>query len=283
MAAPRAVYDSSDDIPETIEWKSLFAQKGDRWELTGVEGVKTEADVQRLQTSLHKAQQDYKEARDKLKAWDGWDQEDVQSRLDRMEELEAAASNKLDEAKLDELANKRAEGILKTKLLPLERSIRDLTKERDEFKGQFEELSAKDRRRKIRDALRQAAVDAKVREEAVDDVLDIGERYFQLTEEGAIITGEGNGLPPGLDPKSWLQDLQPRKPHWWPATIGGGAIGGRPGLGGLGPNPFSHENWNMTEQGRLVKEDRAKGTNRADQLARAAGTTVGGRRPNARK
>lgn len=42
------------------------------------------------------------------------------------------------------------------------------------------------------------------------------------------------------------------------------------------PNPFSHEHWNMTKQGDFLKKH---GTEKAEQMARAAGTTIGGRRP----
>jgi hypothetical protein len=40
-------------------------------------------------------------------------------------------------------------------------------------------------------------------------------------------------------------------------------------------NPWTADNWNMTEQGKIYTSD----PSRAEQLAKAAGTTVGGPRP----
>jgi len=40
-------------------------------------------------------------------------------------------------------------------------------------------------------------------------------------------------------------------------------------------NPWKAETWNVTEQGNIVRTDRA----RADKLAAAAGTKVGGLKP----
>jgi hypothetical protein len=41
-------------------------------------------------------------------------------------------------------------------------------------------------------------------------------------------------------------------------------------------NPWSHENWNLTAQGRYYQEH---GAEKANRMAAAAGTTVGGQKP----
>jgi len=48
----------------------------------------------------------------------------------------------------------------------------------------------------------------------------------------------------------------------------------------MADNPFTHDNWNLTKQGAIVKEH---GTAKAEQMAKAAGTTVGGPQPTAKK
>lgn len=58
-----------------------------------------------------------------------------------------------------------------------------------------------------------------------------------------------------------------------PFVRGAGATGSNGGRNE--PNPFSADAWNVTEQGQVVKADAAK----AERLAKAAGTTLGGPRP----
>jgi hypothetical protein len=125
--------------------------------------------------------------------------------------------------------------------------------------------------------VRGALKEAKTLPSAEDDVLLLAERVLEVTEDNRVVTRDGVGVPPGLDAKAWLAEIQPRKPHWWPPSIGGGGKGSGPGGGfGGGPNPWSAEGWNLTEQGKLLKQH---GREKADVLAKAAGTTVGGQRP----
>ena len=69
--------------------------------------------------------------------------------------------------------------------------------------------------------------------------------------------------------KEWLKDMQEAKPHWWPASQGGGAGGGRGGLGGArADNPWTKEGWNLTKQGQFVRQF---GDAKALEAAKAAG------------
>lgn len=276
MTTLKAIHDSLDEIPE--EFQGLYTEKGGRYELTGIAGVKTQADIDRLQVSLKKERDEHKATRATLSAWSELgDLDAVQTTLDRIPELEAAAGDKLDDAKVEEIAQKRAEAMLKTKLSPLERELAKATKERDELTGVVTDFRERETRRSIHDHLRRAMKSAKTIPEAEEDILLLGERVFEVTEEGGVVTRELNGVSPGLDPASWLGEMQDRRPHWWPASVGGNA-GGSGGGGGLGgaKNPWSATGWNMTEQGRIVRE---KGLEAASRLAHAAGTTVGGSRP----
>lgn len=190
--------------------------------------------------------------------------DEITEKLNKFPELEAAAAGKLDEKKIGELVDNR----VKAKLVPIER-------ERDQWKakaGEFEkangELTAKEKSRIIRDALGKAAVELKVVDTAREDVLMYA-GMFEVQEDGSVTTKDG------LAPKSWLEDMIPKRTHWVGPTVGGGAPGSRGGAG-TGTNPWSHDNWNLTEQGNILK---SKGREHADKLAKLAGTTVGGRRP----
>lgn len=195
---------------------------------------------------------------------------DIQAKLDKYPELEAAAAGKLDEAKLNELV----EGRIKTRIAPIER-------ERDTLKGQVielvasvEQFKAKDAQRLVGDSVRAAAVKLKVTETAIEDAIMYGERLFTIDESGAVVAKENVGITPGIGPEVWLTDMQSKRPHWWGPTQGGGAGGGRGGAGG-GVNPWSDAHWNMTEQARIYREDKSK----AEQMAKNAGTSIGGSRP----
>lgn len=277
-----AVIDSLDGLSDDVA--ALYTQKGEKFELTGISGVKTQADVDRLTTALNKEREDHKGTRDKFSVWGDMDHADVMSKLDRLPELEAAAAGKLDENAIEEMVNKRLEGTLNTRTAPLERNIATLTKERDEAIAERDELRGEKRTRTIHDAVRAELTKSKVIPEAAEDALMLADRVFEIREDdGAIVTRDQVGVTPGVDPAVWLQEMQERRPHWWPASQGGGATGGAGGTGGIGggaSNPWSAEGWNMTKQGEII---RAKGSDYANQLAKAAGTTVGGGRPAPKK
>jgi hypothetical protein len=211
----------------------------------------------------------------KISAFEGMDHAEIVAKLDRIAELEAAAGGKLDDNKINAIV----EGRIKAKMTPLERQLAQLTAERDGFKTQVDTMTAKDRQRTISDAVRTAAVAMKMQTEAVDDAIMYAERVMEVNEEGQVVVKDGVGFMPGLDPKSWLTDMQPKRPHWWGPSAGGGAGGNRGGNPGLADNPWTAENWNLTKQGQIYLKDQK----RAEQMAQAAGTRIGGLPPAARK
>lgn len=278
--ALKAIYENQDDIPE--QYRDLYSERNGQWELTGIEGVKTQADVDRVQEALNKERKDHKETKDKLKTFDEIDPEQIEKDQQELTELrakvEAGAGEGFDEEKFNEAVEKVAAARVKTATAPLERDLEKTQKERDELKASNEEFQQKETMRTIGDAVRKAAGNAKVVDSAMDDILMLGERVFEVTEDGTVVAKDGVGVTPGIAPDIWLSEMQDKRPHWWPTSTGGGAGGGQGG-GGFANNPFSREHWNLTEQGKLVKEDSAK----AERMAKAAGTQVGGGMPPAKK
>lgn len=275
--ALKAIHDKLDEIPE--EFQSLYTEKGGKFELTGIQGVKSQADIDRLNTSLASERAEHKTTKDRLGAWGELKHAEVVVQLDRIPELEAAAKGNLDEAAIEEIVSRRVEGTITSKLAPVERQLATVTKERDGFADENKGFRAGNTRRTIHDTVRKALTSQKVIPEAHEDALFLAERVFEVTDEGVVQTRDNVGVPPGLDPSGWLGEIQPNRPHWWQESKGGGARGSGGGGGFGGKNPFSAEHWNMTEQGKIVKE---KGTEHADRMAKAAGTTVGGMRPKAK-
>lgn len=272
----QAIYENPDEIPENF--KELYAEKDGKFELTGIQGVKTEADVARLQTALAKERSEHKAARSQAQVWGDLDHSQVLADLDELSELrakiEAGAANGFDEEKF----TKAVDAKTATTIAPLKRDFEKAVAENATLKEMVDSFQQKERTRTIHDDVRKAASAAKIIPSAVEDVLMLAERMFETTDEGTVLAKDGVGVTPGIDPATWLSEMQEKRPHWWPQSTGGGANGSGSG-GGFSNNPFSAEHWNMTEQGRLVVADPAK----ADRMAKAAGTTIGGQRPAAKK
>lgn len=262
-------YDDYESIPAQV--KHLFKEDGGKWVLIQSGEMKTVEDVSRVQEGLRKEREDHKATKAKLNQFNGLDADEVHEKLDRIEELEAAAAGKIDENKINDMVEAR----LRAKTAPLERQINTLKGENSELQGDVESYKAREKRRTIHDHIRSAAATAKIRDTAMDDALLVGEHVFDVDESGNVVTKDNVGVTPGIEPSVWLTEVKKTRPHWWPESKGAGANGGDGGAGGIN-NPFSHEHWSMTEQGKLLREDRSK----AEQLARAAGTTIGGPKPD---
>lgn len=265
--ALKAIVPNLEEVPE--QYHDLYTERNGQFEFTGVEGVKTQADVDRLQSALTKERNDHKDAKGRLALLGDRKIEDVLTQLDRIPELEAAAQGH-DEDKIHQLVEARIKG----KMAPLERELGELRKANGEQADVITGYQSRERTRTIGDSIRRAAKEMKVLPEALEDAL-MYERAFEIDEAGNVVTRDESGFTPGVDAKVWLTDMQTKRPHWWGPSQGGGAGGNRGGGLGGGENPWSADGWNMTKQGMVLKENRT----RAEQLAKAAGTTIGGPRP----
>lgn len=267
----KVVMDSLDSVDES--YRKLYTEKEGKFVLTGVEGVKTQADVDRLSRAAALERDEHKKTKEKFKPFEAFvdSADEVLAKLDKYGELEAAAAGKLDESKINEMV----EGRIKSRLSPLERKAKTLEDENTTLKGRLEQMEAEDKRRRVHDAVREAATKSKMIDTAVEDALVLAERMFVVTEDGRITTKEGVGVTPDSDPTVWLTEMQQKRPHWWPESKGAGARPGKDGGPGGLSNPWTHEGWNMTEQGRMYNEN----PERAERLAQSAGTTIGGPKP----
>lgn len=267
----KMTYDSLDELPKEVH--ALYTEKDGKFQLTGVEGMKTQADIDRIQAGALKEREEHKKTKERYKPFESFvdSADEVIAKLDKYGELEAAASGKIDDTKINEMVETR----IKTKLSPMERQAKKDADTIASLQQENETLKGNERRRIIKEAVRKAAIESKMVDTAVEDAEYLAERLFEVTEDGKVLTKDGVGVTPGVDAMVWLSDMQPKRPHWWPTSQGGGGKGSGKGNGFSGANPFTKEGWNMTEQGRVLRENPA----RAEQLARAAGTTVGGAKP----
>jgi hypothetical protein len=277
----KTIYDTQEEIPEG--YADLYTEKNGKWELTGVTGVKTQADIDRVQGALVKERNDHKATKALLAPFEGLDPEVISANATKLEEVTAQleAINKdgrIDETKLEPIIAAR----IKQAVAPLDRDKLNLERQLDAQKKLVAEkevevtgLRTSITSDTIERAIKDAASLEKVLPTAIDDVTLRGIRVFEKTEDNRIITKDVPGVTPGLSPKEWLKDMQEKAPHWWPPSVGGGSQGGGPtGRGGYGGanNPWSKAGWNVTKQGALVK---SLGEVKAGEIAAQVGSKIG--------
>lgn len=268
-------YNSQEDIPNGYE--ALYTEKDGKWVLTGIEGMKTQEDITRLSESLRKEREDHKKVKDVLAKLGGpdLDADALVEKLDEYEELklrvESGEGGKIDDKKVEELVEQRVQ----RRLAPVERERDRLKTRNTELESENGTLKGTITRGTVESELRRHATEGKVVTSALDDILDIGANIFEVAEDGAVVTKQGlRNVPAGVTPDVWLSDMKEKRPHWWPASQGGGA-GGSGGGNGTGVNPWTKDNWSIEAQAQLVRTDPGK----ADRLAKAAGVYVGAMSP----
>lgn len=271
--ALKAIVDTLEGLDEHVA--GLYTQRGDKFELSveipGIEGVKTYTDFANLNNALRKERNDHKAIKDRFAPLGERKVEDILTIFDRLPELEAKAAGAIDDTKLETIVT----GRLTAKLAPVERELQTTREALGQRDATIAAYQLKEVQRTIGDSVRVATSKLKVVDSAVEDVTLLAERIFKIDEDGKVVAKDNVGCTPGISPEVWLNEMQNKRPHWWGPSVGGNAPGStRPGNGGAN-NPWSADGWNMTEQGRIYNENAA----RAEQLARSAGTTVGGKRP----
>lgn len=272
--AIQAILDKIDDVDE--KYRDLYTEKDGKFELTGVVGFKTQADVDRVKEALRKEKTDHGAHKEKWRLFADKEPGDILTLLDRIPELEAAASgNEIDADKMEELLGKR----LATKLAPIERDRVDLQHKLDESLTTIDAYEKENVRRSIHDGARKGIVEMKTLDTASEDILMLAERVFEVSEDGKILTKDNSGCTPGIEPKAWLLEMQASRPHWWGESTGGGGSGNNGKGGGFANNPWTKDHWNMTEQGKALIANRSQ----AEQMAKSAGSSIGAIKPTESK
>lgn len=246
-------YASEDDIPENA--KEYYTEENGEWILTGVKGG-GKKNIDRLEESLRKERTDHKSTKSTYSKLQGLDIDELLKRNDEYDELKIRAEATKDDKKIDEIVETR----IKSRLTPLQRELQQTKEMLTGITTERDELVNKERSSKVRSAIRKAARSAKVVDTAVEDIEQLGSVLFDLDDAGNIVSKEGVGVTPGMDPSMWLSDMKDKKPHWFPSSFGGGGKGGKGGQGFDGDNPWSADGWNLTAQGRIIREnpDKAK-------------------------
>jgi len=271
-----AVYDSREAIPtEPINPADLYIEaqvNGKTVFVPGIKGIKTQIDIDRqleanrkereTRQALHGELTTYKAS---LGPWASLKPEEIQAKVDGYEALELAAQS-AGKVSAEEV-QKRVEAELKRHTEPLRREATTYKEQVEALAGKVQTYEQKERQRAIHDAVRSAALSAKMLDTAVDDALMLAERVFEIGDDGKITVKDQVGYTPGIDPSVWLSEIQAKRPHWWPPSQGGGARGGN-GSNQHMSNPWAEDSWNVTAQGDYEEK---YGVEKADQMARLAG------------
>lgn len=255
-------YAKQEDIPAGFE--SLYTEVNGEYVLTEVDGLTSDADVARLTESLRKEREDHKKAKDAARA--------VTSVLE-------SANISVDDlgGALDELSAFRESGTkpadttkLNMEISQLRRTNADLTKSVEGLTTENTGFKQANTQRTIHDALSKAAANSGIKDVAVLEDIQLYGSLFSIDEAtGGVVTRDGF-----MQPEVWLSDMKEKRPHWWPLNEGGGGTGGKGGPT-QGANPWAAKTWNVTQQAQMYKEN----STRAEQMAKTAGTTIGGPKP----
>ena len=267
----KAVVDNLDGVDE--KYHDLYEEKDGKFVLLPVEGMKSQKEFDVVHTALGKERTDHKSTKTKLSAFGDLDPEQTRTQLARIPELELAAEGKIDEAKIEKIVESRVKG----KTAPIERERDALKTTNQQLQSEVEGFRRENTTRKIYDEIGAACKKAKVIDSAQEDVKLLASMVFEVSEDGRVVTKDGAGVVAGVDAESWLSDMQQKRPHWWPASGGGG---GRPGQAGYsGENPWKADSWNMTKQAEIYRKDPKK----AESMATLAGSKIGAINPPQKK
>lgn len=247
-------YDSADDIPAGME--SLYTEKDGKQVLTGVKGMKTQADIDRLQTALTKERNDHKTVRTQLSSLSTYGTiEEITANLDRIPELEAK-QGKGDPADVEKIVTAR--------LAPVQRKLDEALSTIAEKDKEIGGYKGKETKATIAETVRKAAKGLKIRDSAIEDAIMFGERVLTIDESGNVVTKENSGVTPFATAEDMLRDILPTRQHWLEDSFGGGSQGGK-GNQFSGTDPYSHDGWSITEQMKLMKADPAKAKKLAER------------------
>jgi hypothetical protein len=176
-----------------------------------------------------------------------------------MKQLEESEEARLmADGKLDEVVAKRFERKEKDFL----KQIESLQSEVEEWKSHTSKWNNGYNNLKVETEVNSAADSLGLFGHAKPDALAAARSVFSIDQDGNIVAldADGNvqmgksGKDP-LQPQEWLEGMKEKRPHWWPAPQGGGAISTeRQDSGVTGFTQKQIEEMSMDEYRRLRSE-----------------------------
>lgn len=250
----KAVYLTKEAIP--AQYVDLYTEKNGQWELTGIEGIRTEADIERITDAYGKR---IKDAAKSVKSGEGLTSDQI-AEIVRDEIKKAAGDGGGNNGGGD---NNNGGGS------DLERQLAAATDEAQTWKGKAEAAEAAALDSNLTAQLTAAVTAAGVRPEAVDHFVTSHKSDFELRDgklARKFVESDPKTATQSVDDYLTSRKTDKSTAYFWPGNEGGGS-GGSGGLGGAhkGPNPFDPKTANMTEQNRIYSENPELAKRLADQ------------------
>lgn len=275
MPKLKTVLPNLDDLDEGLH--DFYVEQDGKFVLD-VEGVDDHPSVVALKNALERQKSDRRKMADDLtklkdklgKIPEDFDPEAYQTAMNELEELRNNPNRKPDEKERQELVAARKS--LEQKITNLEKAHKELVDKKD---GELKKRDTKIHSLLIDDGLTKALVEAGVGKEYLKASKALLRGDCTVIEEDgdyrAVVESDVGQLDIGRYVTDWVASDEGKV--FVPPARGGDADNkGKPTARPMATdkNPWSKEHHNLTEQGRILREDRSK----AEKLAKAAGQSL---------
>jgi len=212
------IYASKDLIPEGKD--DLYTEQDGQFVFTGIDGIKTQTDLDKLQGALQNERDAHKATKQELN-------QKIQEANGKVSDLEGKV--KEFEGKDQKPGEGKPGDPNDPNYLALKAELAKTNQALETIQEEKKALADQQRRSKILETMRKEAT-GKIRPEAISD-LELHASNFDLTDSGQIVQKET-----GTSFGDWFSQTLESKPHWKPGNKPSGASGGtgQPGGSGIG-------------------------------------------------
>lgn len=214
---------------EGLRTKALESAQSVLSEVKDQHKLKLDEEVNGLKSKNAEILDEKKKVDKKLKDFEGFDFEGAKEAMDFLENNKEAQMIK--DGKTEELIEKKLSQVRsdhETQLGEINQNLKSEAERANTYEGLY-------KTKMVEDSLREAALSAKIRPEAINDVLLHGRQVFSLAEDSSVEARDSEGkLKKTIDdkvltPSNWIEGLKKTAPHYWPDSVGAGARGGGSG------------------------------------------------------
>lgn len=185
MPKLQLLYSKKEDVPE--DYASLYEEIDGKWKLTGIEGVKTQADIDAVLTAKQHEVDNRKTAETELaalkKKYEGIDADKAR------EILQEAENNRL----------KKNDPNVDLDKVKLQKDYDELQTKFNESLDQINQLKTEKKSATIKDALLKSARELNF-DPRFDDDVELRASFFDISESGNVITKDGKTVSEFLSP-----------------------------------------------------------------------------------